>query len=96
MEIKVDNTIYSREAIAAALYKFSGDNYVSQCIDEENRSFTIIEIAAKNGLDKDNLKREFMNVLNDYQVRCDLENRFGSIRDQIVEEAFKPITKRNG
>jgi len=95
MKIKVSNSIYSREAISSALYQYSGDNFVSQSIDDSDPTLSVIEIMAKNGEDTKDLEKSFMNVLNDFQVRCDLENRFGHIRDQIVEEAFKPITKQH-
>jgi len=95
MRIKVNNTVYSREAITSALYQYSGDYFVSQSIDDSDASRTIIEITAKEGDECKELEKTFMNVLNDFQVRCDLENRFGHIRDLIVEEAFKPITKQH-
>ena len=95
MRIKVNNSIYSREAITSALYQYSGDNFVLQSIDNSDPSLSVIEITAKDGEEPKDLEKSFMNVLNDFQVRCDLENRFGHIRDQIVEEAFKPITKQH-
>ena len=37
--------------------------------------------------------KQFCNELIDQQIRYDTEQKFGKIRDMIVEEAFKPITK---
>ena len=95
MRIKVNNSVYSREAITSTLYCFSGDYFVLQSIDDADSKQTIIEIIAKEGDEPQELEKVFLNALNDFQVRCDIEKRFGYIRDQIVEEAFKPITKRH-
>ncbi len=95
MRIKVNNSVYSREAITSTLYCFSGDYFVSQSIDDADPKQTIIEIIAKEVDEPQELEKVFLNALNDFQVRCDIEKRFGYIRDQIVEEAFKPITKRH-
>lgn len=92
MKIKVNNTVYSREAITAALYQLSGDYYVSQDVVEGNPSITCIDIEPKDGVLSQTSEKEFLNILNDFQLRCDLDNRFGKIRDQLVEEAFRPIT----
>lgn len=93
MKIRVNNAIYSREAITATLYELSGGFYVSQETAEDTPTFTVIAITPKEGELPNNIEKELLNKLNDYQLRCDLENRFGYIRNQIVEEAFKPISK---
>lgn len=93
MKIQVNNTIYSREAITAALYQLSGDYYVSQDTLEGNPSVSCIDVEPKNGELPQDFEKELLNILNDFQLRCDLDNRFGKIRDQLVEEAFKPITR---
>lgn len=93
MKIQVNNTIYSREAITAALYQLSGDYYVSQDSLEGNPSVSFIYIEPKIGELPQGFEKELLNILNDFQLRCDLDNRFGKIRDQLVEEAFKPITR---
>lgn len=92
MKIQVNNTIYSREAITAALYRLSGDYYVSQDAMEGNPSVSFIYVEPKNGELPQGFEKELLNLLNDFQLRCDLDNRFGKIRDRLVEEAFRPIT----
>ena len=94
MVILVDKSLYSREAIIATVYRFSGDYNVS--VDSSNESEDKYAVTI-NGKDQIEIGAEiehvFMRELTDQQVRLDIEARFGHIRDLIVEEAFKPITK---
>ena len=95
MDIIVDKSLYSREAVSATVYRFSGDYYVSveTCPNNDDKYIVSIE---KREMDfcESELKNSFIKELTDQQVRLDIEARFGHIRDLIVEEAFKPVTKR--
>lgn len=95
MDIIVDKSLYSREAVSATVYRFSGDYYASveTCTDSEDKYIVSLE---KKDIEfcETELKQSFIKELTDQQVRLDIEARFGHIRDLIVEEAFKPVTKR--
>ena len=96
MDIIVDKNFYSREAITATAYHYSGDYYVSveTCADCDDKYTVSIEMKNKDIISEIELKHSFIQELTDQQVRLDIEARFGHIRDLIVEEAFKPVTKR--
>ncbi len=95
MEFFIDKTLYSREAITATVYRFSGEYSVSVESSGDNNDKYIITIGKVNNEEVDDgVKNAFIKDLTDQQVRLDIESRFGHIRDLIVEEAFKPVTKR--
>ena len=94
MVIVVDKSLYSREAIMATVYRFSGDYNVSVESSSESEDKYAVSIIGKDQIEIDaEIEHVFMRELTDQQVRLDIEARFGHIRDLIVEEAFKPITK---
>lgn len=93
-KVAVDATIYAKEAIVAACYKFTDTFYVFQNIDTVNDKNVEVIAETKDGhsIQEDVVKR-FCNELIDQQVRYDMNQQFGHIRDLIVEEAFKPVNK---
>lgn len=95
MIIFLEKELYSREAITATVYHFSGDFYVSMgtCPESDDKYIVSIEKKVRD-FSETELKHSFIKELTDQQVRLDLEARFGHIRNLIVEEAFKPVTKK--
>ena len=80
-QVFADLSIYTKEVIIAATYKFSHLYYIHIATDNENSE---TEKAAK----------QFCNELIDQQLRQNVNVQFGHIRDMIVEEAFKPINPK--
>ena len=92
-QIIVSTEIYSLEAINASCYKFSGDFYIHQ---ELNKQDNIVVVTLQSKDEKavsEIVCKEFCNDLIDQQLRVTTNERFGHIRDLIVEEAFKPVNK---
>jgi len=95
MDILVDKNLYSREAVSATVYRFSGDYYVSFETSTDSDEKYIVSIEKREiDFNETDIKHSFIKELTDQQVRLDIEARFGHIRDLIVEEAFKPVAKR--
>lgn len=93
--LTVSTKLYSPEAIAASLYNFSAQFYVFQDPSETHSDCVDIYFEKKDDstvLDETVVKR-FCNDLADQQIRFLTEKEFGHIRDLIVEEAFKPVSK---
>lgn len=94
MVILVDKSLFSREAVLATVYRFSGDYNVSVESSNDSEDKYAINITRKDQKEIDaEFEQGFIRELTDQQVRLDIEARFGHIRDLIVEEAFKPVTK---
>jgi len=82
---------YQKEAVFAAAYKFTGlcTIYIEP-IDEKSVGIYFKSKNDKN-VELKNIAHEFCNEVLDQQVRLDLEQRYGNIRDLIVRHAFSPI-----
>ncbi len=92
-EIIASLKIYSKEAITSALYKYTECYFVHQEYDDINNSIKVVfESKNETVITKADVK-QFCNDLIDYQLRYDTNKQFGHIRDLIVEQAFKPISK---
>ena len=93
-QLTVDLQLYTKEVITAAIYKFSHLFYIHQQIDENNPNLVIVIFESKDGnaLTVD-MPKQFCNELIDQQLRHNVNEQFGHIRDMIVEEAFKPVSR---
>ena len=90
-QVVVDMALYAKESLVAACYKFTDRFYVHQQTSENK---VIVTFETKDGNDiSDVIVKQFCNELIDQQVRFNTNQQFGHIRDLIVEEAFKPISK---
>lgn len=94
-QVSVDLALYSKDVITAAIYKFSHLFYIHQRIDENNSNLVIVIFESNDGniLTVDIPKR-FCNELIDQQLRHNINEQFGHIRDMIVEEAFRPVNSK--
>ena len=90
-QVIVDMALYAKESLAAACYKFTDRFYVHQQTDGEN-IIVVFESKDGNTITEETVK-QFCNELIDQQVRFNTNQQFGHIRDLIVEEAFKPVSK---
>lgn len=93
-QVSIDTSLYVKEVITAAVYKFSHLFYIHQQIDASNNTLVnvIFESKDNNTVTKD-VPKQFCNELIDQQIRYNTNAQFGHIRDMIVQEAFKPISK---
>lgn len=89
--LEIDNAIYDVKAILKAAYKFTDKCY----IHNENISDGVIGVyfKLKNDIDTslEQIANEFCNELIDQQIRLNIENEYGKIRDEIVRKAFSPL-----
>ena len=92
-QVIVDMSLYAKESLVAACYKFTDLFYIhQQSID--NNVEVVFESKDGNTVTNTTIK-QFCNELIDQQVRYNTNLQFGHIRDLIVEEAFKPVSKWN-
>jgi len=89
----LSKAFFESEPVLAAAAKFTQDYYVSIQPIKENEFEVAIQ--AKPGVEANvNIIKEFCNELIDAQVRQDLQQQFGKIREMIVEQAFYPLEKK--
>ena len=89
-QVVVDMSLYAKESLAAACYKFTDRFYIHQQSIGENVE-VVFESMAGNAV-TETIVKQFCNELIDQQVRYNTNQQFGHIRDLIVEEAFKPVS----
>ncbi len=93
VQIAVDLKLYSKNAIIASMYRYTDKYYVYQKTSPENDNLVLVTFEAKELPLEENIVKGFCNDLADQQLREITEEKFGRIRDMIVEEAFKPVSK---
>lgn len=93
-QVSVDTSLYAKEVITATIYKFSHLFYIHQQTDICNQTFVNVIFESKdNSKVTELIPKQFCNELIDQQIRYNTDVQFGHIRDMIVQEAFKPVTK---
>ena len=90
VNITVNTSIYSLEAIHATTYQFTGCYHVL-ITPNADFSVTVIFEAKDKAKDVSEDLKEFANSLIDHQVRLQLDRTNGKIRDLIVAHAFSPL-----
>lgn len=60
-------------------------------MDQQNKCIIVTLQSKDNQQVTETVCKEFCNDLIDQQLRVTTNDRFGHIRDMIVEEAFKPV-----
>lgn len=93
-QVSVDTSLYAKEVITAVIYKFSHLFYIHQQTDACNQLIVNVCFESKdNSKVTEDIPKQFCNELIDQQIRYNTNAQFGHIRDMIVQEAFKPVTK---
>ncbi len=93
-QVSVDTSLHAKEVITAAIYKFSHLFYIHQQTDVCNQIIVNVCFESKdNSKVTEDIPKLFCNELIDQQIRYNTNAQFGHIRDMIVQEAFKPVTK---
>ena len=91
---QIDLRLYASESIISACYKFTDRFFIHQKISSSSNQFVDVIFESKDKNDVSVLDvKQFCNELIDQQVRYNMNHQFGHIRDLIVEEAFRPVSK---
>ena len=96
--VSLNNEIYEKAAIMSAAHEMTGSFAVLiEPLDEKN---TGVYFQPKTGtqINEDELTAaalDFCDKVLDQQLRLDIEQRYGNIRDMIVKQAFAPISVSN-
>ena len=90
-QVIIDLNLYSEKAITATIYRYTDKFFVYQNMMPSNDKHVCVIFESKDsGLDE-NIVKQFCNDLIDQQLREITTEKYGYIRDLIVEEAFKPV-----
>lgn len=87
--VKLDNKIYSKEAVLSASNKFTDFFYVTVNIENDK---LILSFEPKEQVAIADTKiKEFCNEVLEQQVRENLNHKFGDLRNSIYSKAFSFI-----
>ncbi len=87
--------IYSHEALLSASQRLNDRFYVK--IDPLEDDYLSVMLQGKNGIDKEAARKfisEFINDALEDQVRLNLMEKTGSLREIIYRHAFLPLEDR--
>lgn len=90
-QVVVDMALYAKEVLVASCYKFTDRFFIHQ--QTEGDIVTLVFESKDSNIVSAEIVKHFCNELIDQQVRFNTNLQFGHIRDLIVEEAFKPVSK---
>ena len=88
--LDISISIYHKEAILFTAHKFTDRCHVAIAPSLE-KCFSLTFRTKDSNIKLDDLAHEFLNELLDQQVRLNIENSYGNIRDMIVKQAFQPV-----
>ncbi|MBR1984140.1 MAG: His-Xaa-Ser system protein HxsD [Clostridia bacterium] len=83
MEYKISKTIFNKEVILKVTYLWQEDFNINISEDENNY---VLSVVSKTGTDF--IWDKFNSELQEQQLKENLNNQFGTIRDAIYEKAF--------
>jgi His-Xaa-Ser system protein HxsD len=91
MLLKIDSSLYDKEALLQASYKFTDKCYLNiELVDNH------FEIYFESKNDSENLEKialNFGNEIIDQQIRLQTGREFKEVREQLVKKAFSSISK---
>ena len=92
-QVIIDLNLYSEKAIIATIYRYTDKFFVYQnTMPSNDKQVCVIFYLFDGGLEE-NIVKQFCNDLIDQQLREFTTEKYGHIRDLIVEEAFKPVSR---
>ncbi len=92
-QVTIDLNLYGEKAITATIYRYTDKFFVYQStMPDDDKHVCVVFESKDDGLDE-NIVKQFCNDLIDQQLREITTDKYGHIRDLIVEEAFKPVSR---
>ena len=92
-QVTIDLNLYSKKTITATTYKYTDKFFVYQNTMPSSDKQVCVIFESKDGSLDENVVKQFCNDLIDQQLREFTTEKYGHIRDLIVEEAFKPVSR---
>lgn len=92
-QVIIDLNLYSEKAITATVYRYTDKYFVYQSTMQSDDKQVCVIFESKDGALDESIVKQFCNDLIDQQLREITTEKYGHIRDLIVEEAFKPVSQ---
>ena len=92
-QVIIDLNLYSEKAITATIYRYTDKYFIYQNTMPSDFKHVFLIFESKEVVIDENIVKQFCNDLIDQQLREITTEKYGHIRDLIVEEAFKPVSR---
>lgn len=92
MIIKVDRKVYSDSCISKSVYALADKYSIERRVEGDNEDLIVQPINAVCS-DEIIVKRDVINALNDFKLRCIIEEETKDIRTIIYAKAFADYTE---
>ena len=92
-QFTIDLNLYSEKAITATIFRYTDKFFVYQNTTPSDEKQVCVIFESKDEKLDENIVKQFCNDLIDQQLREITTEKYGHIRDLIVEEAFKPVSQ---
>lgn len=94
MIIRIDRTIYSDSCISKSVYALADKYTILRSVDGQNEVLDVQLVGLENGLEE-SARRDIINTLNDFKLRCTIEEETKDIKTIIYAKAFADYTESN-
>jgi His-Xaa-Ser system protein HxsD len=85
MEILISKEFYNEKALKDCVYWYSNE-LVINIVDKENNHLVVVSCEELN----DGFKKEFLQKLNDFNLREAISQRTAEIKNLMIAKAFYP------
>ena len=95
MILRIDRTVYSDSCVSKSIYALA-DKYTILRSVEGQEEILDIQPVESNHFNEEQANAEIINTLNDFKLRCIIEEETKDIRTIIYAKAFADYTEPNG
>ena len=92
MTVKIDRKIYSDSCISKSVYALADKYTILRSVDGQNEILDVQSVGL-GGETEESARRDFINTLNDFKLRCTIEEETKDIRTVIYAKAFADYTE---
>lgn len=94
MIVRIDRTIYSDSCISKSVYALADKYTILRSVDGQNEVLDVQLVGLENRLEE-SARRDIINTLNDFKLRCTIEEETKDIKTIIYAKAFADYTESN-
>ena len=94
MTVRIDRKIYSDSCISKSVYALADKYTILRSVDGQNEVLDVQLVGLENGLEE-SARRDIINTLNDFKLRCTIEEETKDIKTIIYAKAFADYTESN-
>lgn len=94
MILKIDRTVYSDPCVSKSIYALADKYTILRSVDGKDEILDIQPVESNHFNEKQAIA-EIINTLNDFKLRCVIEDETKGIRTIIYAKAFADYTEPN-